>query len=119
MSSVRFFKDRIIAYKKKGAYLAVSLEFDLLAEGKSIKEALNRLHDATCGYLEMCVADDEPDSEIYRKAPKKYHQLYELFVELDAKKRKKEEEKKEEERLRRQEVQTGQLTYSSRDFCYA
>ena len=114
---IRFFKDRIIAYKKGDIYLAVSLEFDLLAEGNTIKEALDRLDDATKGYLKMCCLDGEPDSEVYRKAPKKYQSIYELFVELDKKKSKKEEEKKEEVKLMRQEVQTTQATYSSRSFC--
>jgi len=68
----RIFKDRIIAYKKDDKYLAVSLEFDLLAEGDSIMKSLKRLNDATLGYLKMFIEDDEPDFEIYRKAPKKF-----------------------------------------------
>lgn len=72
----RFFKDRIIAYKKNTTYLAVSLEFDLMAEGKSIRQALERLYDATSGYLQMCCEDNETDEEIYRKAPKKYQNMY-------------------------------------------
>lgn len=75
----RIFKDRVIAYKKGAKYLAVSLEFDLLAEGKNIKEALDRLYDATTGYLKMCCYDNEPDSEIYRKAPKKYFKQSQTF----------------------------------------
>ena len=117
--SSRFFRDRIIAYKKGGTYLAVSLEFDLLTEGCSIKEALERLHDATFGYLQTCYQENETDNEIYRKAPKKYQDLYELFIELSEKKRMKEEEKIKEKRLLEQEIQTTQRTYSSRSFCYA
>ena len=114
-----FLKDRVVAYKKGDAYLAVSLEFDLLAQGKTIKEALDRLHDAVLGYLETCCMDNESDEEIYRKAPKKYQSLYDLFVELDSKKRKKETEKKKEEQLRKQEIQTSQLTYPTPFFCHA
>ncbi len=115
----RFFKDRVIAYKKGASYLAVSLEFDLLAEGDSIKEALDRLHDATAGYLKTSCLENEPDNEIYREAPKKYQNLYKLFVELREKKRMKAEERKKEQRLLKNETQTAQRTYSSKSFCYA
>ena len=117
--SPRFLKDRVIAYKKGSVYLAVSLEFDLLAEGKTIREALDRLHDAVLGYLKICCSDSEPDEEIYRKAPKKYQNLYDLFIDLDAKKRKREVEKKREDRLRRQEIYTSQLTYPTTFLCHA
>lgn len=115
----RFFKDRVIAYKKGGCYLAVSLEFDLLAEGDSIKQALDHLYEATSGYLKMCCLDEESDEEIYRKAPEKYQSIYGLFVELDAKKRKRLEEKKQEEAFRKKETQAAQFTYSSQALCYA
>lgn len=108
----RIFKDRIIAYKKGKKYLAVSLEFDLLAEGKTIIQALERLHEATSGYLEMCCQENESDSEIYRKAPKKYQNIYDLFVDLSEKKRKKEEEKRKEKELRVKETSSTQLTYT-------
>ncbi|MFA5855318.1 MAG: hypothetical protein WC846_03490 [Candidatus Gracilibacteria bacterium] len=116
---LRFFKDRIIAYKNGDSYLAVSLEFDLLASGDSIKEALDRLYDATTGYLKTCCLESESDREIYRKAPKKYQDLYELFVDLGEKKRMKEGEKKQEEKLLRQETHTAQFTFSSEQLCYA
>lgn len=122
MSGRKFFKDRIVAYKKGKIYLAVSLEFDLLAEGETIKEAIDRLYDATVGYLQTCSEEKEEETEIYRKAPKKYQELYKLFVELSEKKRKKEEEKKREQELLKQEMNTAQRTYSSQSFssfCYA
>lgn len=37
MKKPRIFKDRVIAYKRGNNYLAVSLDFDLLAEGNSAK----------------------------------------------------------------------------------
>lgn len=116
---IRFFKDRVIAYKKGNIYLAVSLEFDLLSEGKTIKETLDRLYDATFGYLKNCCLENEPDEEVYRKASKKYQKLYELFVELDGKKRKRKDEKGEEEKLIKKEIQTAQRTYSSQSLCHA
>jgi len=116
---LRFFKDRVIAYKKRGSYLAVSLEFDLLANGSSIKEVLDRLYDATTGYLKTSCMENEPDNEIYRPAPRKYQDLYKLFVDLSEKKRKREDEKKEEKRLLKKETQTAQPTYSSQSLSYA
>jgi hypothetical protein len=115
----RIFKDRIIAYKKGKKYLAISLEFDLLAEGNSIMQAFERLHDATVGYLKMCCEDNEPDSEIYRKAQKKYQDIYNLFVELSEKKRKREDEKKKEKALRAKEISSIQRTYDSQSLCHA
>lgn len=115
----RIFKDRIIAYKKEGTYLAISLEFDLLAEGNSIVQAFKRLHDATEGYLKMCCEDNESDAEIYRKAPQKYQNMYDLFIELTEKKRKKQSEKKKEEAMREKEISSIQLTYNSQSICHA
>ncbi len=115
----RTFKDKVIAYKKADKYLAVSLEFDLLAEGENIMQALERLYDATSGYLYMCCEDKEKDEEIYRKAPKKYHDLYNLFVELSEKDVKKENEKKQEKVLMAKEVSSAQWTYNSKNLCHA
>src|SRR4030042_6241728 len=115
----RIFRDRIIAYKKGNKYLAVSLEFDLLAEGDSLIQSLERLLDATSGYLKMCCEENEPDTEIYRKAEKKYQDLYELFVELTEKKSKKEAEKKKEKELREKGIFSSQLTYNTKELCNA
>ncbi|MFH1534138.1 MAG: hypothetical protein ABID64_04370 [Nitrospirota bacterium] len=115
----RTFADRVIAYKKDHNYLAVSLEFDLLAEGNSIMQALERLHDATSGYLEMCCKEEESDEEVYRKAPKKYQDMYDLFVELSEKKRKKETEKRKEMTFIKKETSLSQWTYSSENLCNA
>jgi hypothetical protein len=70
--SLRFFRDRVIAYKNNNNYLAVSLEFDLLAEEDNMQKALERLYCARDGYLKLCYEDNETDEEIYRKASKKY-----------------------------------------------
>lgn len=115
----RIFRDRIIAYKKGNKYLAVSLEFDLLAEGDSLLQSFKRLHDATSGYLKMCCEEKEPDSEIYRKAEKKYQDLYELFVELSEKKSRKETEKKKGKELSEKGIFSSQLTYNTKELCNA
>lgn len=115
----KMFKDRIVAYKKGDKYLAVSLEFDLLAEGTSIIQAIKRLNDATIGYLKMCCEDNEPDSEIYRKAQKKYQDIYYLFIELSSKKIKKDDEKKKEIELMKKETLSVQRTYNTDRLCHA
>ena len=81
----RIFTVREIAYKKDSKFLAVSLDLDLMAEGKTMGQAIDRLREATVGYLTMCCKDNEPDKEIYRKASKNYFDLYELFRELKEK----------------------------------
>ncbi|MBD3330265.1 hypothetical protein GF354_01910 [Candidatus Peregrinibacteria bacterium] len=115
----RTFVDKVIAYKKEKIYIAVSLEFDLIAEGKSIMQALERLHDATSGYLEMCCKDNETDEEIYRKAPKKFQDMYDLFVELSEKKRKRDDEKLKEKKFREKETLSQNITYNSNNLCNA
>ena len=85
----RIFTVREIAYKKDSKFLAVSLDLDLMAEGKTMGQAIDRLREATEGYLTMCCKDNESDNTIYRKAPKKYFDLYALFKELDEKKQSK------------------------------
>lgn len=105
----RIFHAREIVYKKGDRFLAISLDFDLMAEGFTMGEALDRLHDATIGYLSMCYKEKESDKEIYRKAPKKYFDMYELFKELDAKKKKRPFA----------ENFIGKATYSSSQLSYA
>lgn len=84
----RTFTAREIVYKKNSKYLAVSLDFDLFAEGSTSGEAMDRLHEASVGYIIMSCEDNESDENIYRKAPKKYFDIYELLKELDEKKKK-------------------------------
>ena len=86
----RTFHSKVIAYRKDDAFLAVALDFDILAEGYTMGDALDKLQDAINGYLAMCLADKESDKEIYRKTEKKYFDIYNLFEELDDKKAQKE-----------------------------
>lgn len=81
--SHRVFTVREIAYKKDPKFLAVSLDLDLMAEGKTMGQAIDRLREATVGYLTMCCKDNESNKKIYRRAPKKYFDLYALFKELN------------------------------------
>ncbi|MBI5753972.1 hypothetical protein HZA40_02400 [Candidatus Peregrinibacteria bacterium] len=85
MDKKRIFTSKIICYKKDQLFLAVALNFDLISEGSSMPEALTRLDNNVKSYLVMCLEDNETDEQIYRKAPKKYFDMYELFRELDEK----------------------------------
>ena len=81
----RNFSTKVICYKKNNKFLAVALDFDLLDEGNCIGEALAKLEENIISYLRMCIKENENDKNIYRKAPKKYYDLYELFIELQKK----------------------------------
>jgi len=85
----RTFQTKALAYKKDNLFLGVALDFDLVVQGKSLGEAIDRLEDCIKSYLTMCVEDNEPDNKVYRKAPKKYFDVYELILDLQKSKIKK------------------------------
>ena len=89
----KVFKTKVIAYKKEDYFLAIALDFDLMAQGKSMGQVLDRLDDCIKSYLIMCIEDKENDKEIYRKAPKKYFGLYNLFLDLEKQKQEKRQAK--------------------------
>lgn len=72
----RIFKDRIVSFKEKGIYIAVSLNFYIVAEADDLDTAIERLKDATLGYLEVCLEDNESDELIYRPAPEEYQDMW-------------------------------------------
>ena len=106
---VRTFTAREMVYPKGSKYLAVSLDFDLFAEGSTLGEAMDRLKEASIGYIRVSCKDNEADKEIYRLAPKKYFDIYELLKELD--------EKKKKEKVR--EGFIGKATYDSLALAHA
>lgn len=77
----RSFHAREICFREEDDFYAVSLDFDLFAEGKTKEEAMQRLREATMGYLLMCVQENEPDTEVYRPAPKKYLDMFYYYLE--------------------------------------
>ena len=91
--SQRSFRAREICYQDGEDFHAISLDFDLFAEGKTREEAMQRLRDATMGYLLLCIQDKEPDQEVYRMAPKKYQDMFQYYLE-EAKSLEKYEKKK-------------------------
>lgn len=88
------FRAREICYQEGEDFHAISLDFDLFAEGKTREEAMQRLRDATMGYLLLCIQDNELDEEIYRTAPKKYHDMFQYYLEEAKTPRKSEKKKK-------------------------
>lgn len=107
---IRTFTAREMVYRKGSKYLAVSLDFDLFAEGSTLGEAMDRLREASIGYITISCKDGERDEEIYRLAPKKYFDVYELLKELD-------EKKKKLEKI--QDGFTGKTTYNSQKVAHA
>lgn len=81
----RSFRSKVICYKKDDCFLAVALDFDLMVQGKTMGEAMDRIDDNIRSYLKMCLEDNEIDKQIYRRASKKYYDLYDLFLELGKK----------------------------------
>ncbi len=80
--SRKFFIDRIVSFKDNDIYVAVSLEFDIVAEGNNTDQSIERLRDATLGYLEVCVEDKEPDEMIYKPAPEEYQKMWKEMYEI-------------------------------------
>lgn len=70
------FLDRIIGFKEGDIYVAVSLEFDLVAEGKTMSKAFSSVQDATIGYLSVALGEGLSVDQIYRPAPAKYQKIY-------------------------------------------
>ena len=118
---VRYFSDRIVVYKEGDTFIAVSLNFDLIAEADRFQLALKRLEDAIKGYLLVCVEDKEPDEKIYRSAPKKYQEKFSLSAELPkimtSKKRNVLEKKQKD--LLKQQPQAIVRTFDSRTLAHA
>lgn len=110
----KFFIDRIISFKDNDVYVAVSLEFDIVAEGDNTDQAIERLRDATLGYLEVCVEDKEPDEMIYRLAPEEYQkmwkEMYEIFGPVPSESTRG-SIKRRETKMQKKEVHTRTETY--------
>lgn len=118
----RYFQDRIVVYKDEGQYVAVSLEFDLFAEGDNPMITLKRLFDATIGYLKVCIEDNEPDMVIYRKAPKKYQDMFDksqTLAKFLTGKQKKGILKRKEQNIIKKETHTMFKSYDSRQLVNA
>ncbi len=63
---------RILGEKKDNYWIATSLEFNIVAQGDSFKEAVSSLEDALKGYLETVFDTDDALSIpelLYRPAP--------------------------------------------------
>ena len=78
----KFFLDKIVSFKDNDVYVAVSLNFDIVAEGNDMTEALLHLRGATMGYLEVCVADKMEEKDILRYAPKNYQKMWNDSMEI-------------------------------------
>ena len=66
--------------EKHQSWVAVSVSFNLVAEGKSKTQAQTRLREAIAAYLSVCIEDDEPDEQVYRTPPKKLMCLFQQIL---------------------------------------
>lgn len=65
-----------IIYQEDNHYVGACLEFDLEVEGKTIKEAEERLDEYTRSWLENVNKNNLSDELLNRPAPKKYWEIY-------------------------------------------
>ena len=110
----RHFQDRIVAFKDNDTYVAVSLNFDIVAEGDNVEQAIERLRDATLGYLVVCVEDKEKDEAIYKSAPKEYQDMWDDVFDISKFNPPKSQKgllKKKEKEMLKKEVQARTESY--------
>ena len=93
-------KFTLFVYREKpNYYIGVCLEFDLIQEGKTIPETMERIKGASTSYLKTVIKFNMDDDLLNRKAPKEHWKKFKLFQ-----KKKKEEEKRRDWEKRLQEL---------------
>ncbi len=66
-----------VGFKEKDKFVAVCLEFDLVAEAKTLQEAKDRIEDLSNAWLHNVIANKLPEELVNKTAPKKYWEIYE------------------------------------------
>jgi len=85
--------------EKPNYYIGVCLEFDLIQEGKTIPEAMEKIKSASISYLKTVIKFNMDDDLLNRMAPKEYWEKFKIFQ-----KKKKAEEKRKYWEKRLQEL---------------
>lgn len=76
----------MLVYREKlDYYIGVCLEFDLIEEGTSAQEVMRQIKEASVGYLKTVTENNLSDDLLNKKAPKKYWEKYQEFLELKKK----------------------------------
>jgi len=94
--------------EKPNYYIGVNLNFDLIQEGKTPEETMQRLKDASLNYLKTIIKKNYPDDLLNKPAPKEYWIKFEKFLKREVKEIKKRTEtlKKELEEKKRKYWET-------------
>ena len=71
-------------------YIGVCAEFDLIQEGKTIPETMERIKEASINYLKTVIKFNMSDDLLNREAPKEHWRKFKLFQKkkVDEEKRK-------------------------------
>lgn len=71
----------LFVYREKPNYcIGVNLDFDLIQEGKTAPETMERIREASLGYLKTVIKNNLSDDLLNRSAPKEYWGKYRKFL---------------------------------------
>ena len=92
-------KFTLFVYKEKpNYYIGVCLEFDLLAEGSSLEEAMQRIDKICWNYLQIVIENNWSDELLNKSAPKEYWEKFIKFLKIKMMERMEERERRERQR---------------------
>jgi len=75
-------KYTLFVYPEKPNYfIGVCLEFDLIQEGRTAQETMERIKEASFGYLETVIKKNLSDDLLNRPAPKEYWKKFKAYLE--------------------------------------
>jgi hypothetical protein len=73
---------RIFIFPAGGKFTAVCLDLDIIEEADTKGEALEQIKEAVSGYMVNAVKNGLDDGILNRPAPKKYWDLYKLYLKF-------------------------------------
>lgn len=73
----------LFVYREKpNYYIGVCLEFDLIEEGKDASGVMERIKEASVGYLKTITKNNLSDDLLNKRVPEKYWKKYKEFLKL-------------------------------------
>ena len=73
--------------EKPNYYIGVCLEFDLIQEGKTIPEAMEKIKSASISYLKTVIKFNMDDDLLNKRAPKEHWKKFRNFLKAEEKRR--------------------------------
>ncbi|MFQ6049979.1 MAG: hypothetical protein ACE5J0_03025 [Candidatus Paceibacterales bacterium] len=74
-------KFTLFVYQEKpNYYIGVNLDFDLIQEGKTAPETMERIKEASLGYLETVIKKNLSNNLLNRPAPEEYWKKYRTLL---------------------------------------